>query len=255
MKKSKSTKLAVTCLLSSSLFFAGQTTSFAETSVNPYSQEDEIQKASYYVDGVEYVIPESQYDNLVSNDEITELPYDPTDEGVSDESIKNSILNSKKNKLEINKNNMKKGIGTDAVACVPGEEYDAYKQSSGFKKGKSGTRVINTSKYKVTQKSSVGSSVTISGTFKGSSKVDWKIINGELGFEASASYAWTDSQSLQVTVDPGDWGWIDYGTISEKWYGQYYMLTSSCKRTNSENVTTDGPKYRAQLVKATKYPY
>ena len=182
--------------------------------------------------------------DLVSGESIVNLPYDPKQEQSIEE------LTGKPKKEPKNKD-----IDQNAYACVAGYEFAGTRQSTGFQLGKSGYRVINDTRNNITEVSSLGSDATISGKVTGSGGWKWGVIEAEVGFEIGGSYTWTTSQSTSITVVPGDWGWIDYGTISETWTGNYYYLTSSCGKTGVISLSVKGPKYKSKLARTEVYPY
>jgi hypothetical protein len=231
-------KVISTVALSSTLFFSGGMKSHAES-----TSLEKIQGAYYYVNGVEYKVPEDQISNFVDGNKITKLPYDP---------IQSTPTTTKDLKF----NNTKRSkIGTNIVQCIEGYEFDASRYSAGFQLGKSGDRVINQTTRDLTEVSELSSSTTISGSVSGSGTWNWGVIEAEVGFEIGGSYTWSTSQSTTITVPPGYWGWIDYGTQSETWKGYYYYLTGSCSQSGKTYLTVKGPKYKAKLAKTERYPY
>ncbi|HAX72954.1 MAG TPA: hypothetical protein DCY20_05470 [Firmicutes bacterium] len=195
-----------------------------------------IQHAYYYVDEIEYEVPENQKDDFINESLTVDIPYN----------IENEPLTNIENTAERQ---------PYANVCIAGNEFDGTRTSSGFTLGKSGTRVINKTNKPITETSELSSTATVSGTITGSGGFDWKVIEATVGFEIGGSYSWTTSQATSITVDPGYWGWIDYGAHSETWKGNFYYLTESCNQSNKRYITVKGPKYKAKLAKTEKYPY
>lgn len=229
--KWKPYKVISTVTLCATILFTGGLTSHATSKIKDSKEIENIQGAYYYVDDVRYEVPKEELGNFVSGKDTVNLPYDP--------------------KNEPNTNQ----IVPFGEACVAGYEFAGTRRSSGFKLGKSGDRVINKTSQNLTQVSSLSSSTTISGSVSGSGSWSWGPINATAGFNIGGSYTWTTAQSTSITVSPGDWGWIDYGTHSETWAGDYYYLTGTCYRSGLTYLTVNGPKYKAVLAKTERYPY
>ncbi len=240
----KKSHFVTTSLLTSVFVLSSFTSGFAESNDSNFSQEGKVEKAIYFVDGVTYDIPEEQYSNFFNENGITELPYDPA---LNPEEENESKLKSN------NKN--KKGFGTYAYACVAGDEYSATRSSAAFKLGKSGHRVINKTSSNLTQTSKLDSSFTISGKLSITAGVSTAVVKKEIGIDVTVGNTWTTGEATKVTVRPGDWGWIDYGSHYETWKGSYYYLSGTCTKSNIRSLTSEGPKYKAIVAKSAKYPY
>lgn len=242
MSNIKKSHFVTTSLLTSVFLFSSFANVFAESNDSNYLQEGEVQKAVYFVDGVPYDIPEDQYSNFLSEDGITELPYDP-------------VLNSEEeSKLKTNNRN-NKGYGTYAYACIAGDEYSATKASGGFKVGKSGYRIINKTSSNMTQTSKLESNFTVTGKLSITGGISTAVVKKEIGFDVTVGKTWTTGESTTVTVKPGDWGWIDYGSHYETWRGSYYYLSGTCAKSNIRSLTSEGAKYKSILARSARYPY
>jgi hypothetical protein len=247
MKKFKPINLVISGALFSTLLFSGGMSTYASTdSLKGNDNKQEIQGAYYYIDGVEYEIPAKDLEAYASGNANVDLPYDPQKVSKGKKKIKQ--IGKTKNKVGGN-------IGTLGYACVPGYEFDGSRSSAGFQLGKSGARVINDTSNPLYETSQLGSDATVSGKVTGSGTWDWGPIEATAGFEIGGSYTWKTSESTKIEVDPGDWGWIDYGTHSETWKGYYYYLTSTCGQSGKTWLSVKGPKYKAKLARTEHYPY
>jgi len=229
--KKKAIYLACSAVMCGSILFSnGLKTDAASNSLDSNSVEN-IKGASYYVDGVQFDVPKEELLNFVSDNTITNLPYEPIyiDDTISSE------------------------IQPYANACVAGYEWNAKKTSGGFQLAKSGDRVINQTTKPLTQTSSVGSESSVHGSINGSGEFKLGIVESTAGFEVGGSHTWINSQSTTITVDPGYYGWIDYGSLVETWAGPYYYLNGNCSKTGQFNITAKGPKHKATLAKTAKY--
>ena len=238
MENCRFIKMLLVGTVCSSLFFYFNSEVHAESTENNIDDmaTQTIQHAYYYVDGIEYEVPKNQINDFINGSLTVDLPYD----------IENESL--------INKESTPEGQPC-ANVCIAGNAFDGTRTSRGFTLGKSGTRVINKTNKPITETSELSSTATVSGTITGSGGFDWKVIEATVGFEIGGSYSWTTSQATTITVDPGYWGWIDYGAHTETWKGNYYHLTESCNQSNKRYITVKGPKYKAKLAKTEKYPY
>lgn len=235
--KMKITKTFISFTLLTSLFLTAGVTAQAEISTKNEVSNETIQGAYYYIDGIEYEVPSEEVSDFSKGTLNTPLPNEP----LSLETPNRSTLSSDEPER--------------AYACSAGYEYAGSRYSAGFKLGRSGIRVINDTSHDLKEVSELEKSATVSGTLSVSSGVSWGVIEGEVGFDMSASQTWTTSQSTTVTVAPGYWGWIDYGSHAETWKGSYYYLTTNCAKSNAKNVTAQGPRYKAKLAKTARYPY
>lgn len=235
--KLKTINVLSSLTLLAAVFLTTSVTAAAEKPAKDEVSSEVIQGAYYYVDGVEYEVPAEEVSDFSEGTLTTDLTNDPSN---TEESGETSY------KIEDPQR---------AYACYSGYEYDASKYSSGFKLGKSGTRVINQTGHALTEVSELESSATVSGTLSVTSGVSWGVIEGKVGFDMSASQTWTTSQSTSITVSPGYWGWIDYGSHTETWKGSYYYLSSTCTKSGVKSVTSQGPRYKAKLAKTARYPY
>lgn len=235
--KTKTFKVLSSLTLLSSLFLTTGVAVQAEESAESELSTETIQGAYYYIDGVEYEVPTEEVEAFADATLSSDLP---------EESLQS----------EVTENIPSRTNGPQrAYACHAGYEYSASRSSAGFKLGRAGTRVINQTSHALTEVSELEKSATVSGTLSVTSGVSWGVIEGEVGFDMSASQTWTTAQSTSITVSPGYWGWIDYGSHTETWKGSYYYLSSTCSKSGSKNVTSQGPKYKAKLAKTAKYPY
>ena len=217
MENCRFIKMLLVGTVCSSLFFYFNSEVHAESTENNDMATQTIQHAYYYVDGIEYEVPKNQINDFINGSLTVDLPYD----------IENESLTNKESTPE----------GQPcANVCIAGN-------------------VINKTNKPITETSELSSTATVSGTITGSGGFDWKVIEATVGFEIGGSYSWTTSQATTITVDPGYWGWIDYGAHTETWKGNYYHLTESCNQSNKRYITVKGPKYKAKLAKTEKYPY
>lgn len=225
--------LYLTCLavMCGSILLTNGSKSFANNNSMDSNPVENIKFAHYYVDGVQYDVPKEELLNFVSDNAITNLPHVPSNVSVETSSEAVPFAN----------------------ACVAGYEWAARKTAGGFQLAKSGTRVINQTSNKMTETSYVGTESTIQGSINGSGKFNVKVIEATAGFEIGSSQKWTNSQSTMITVNPGDYGWIDYGSMVETWSGSYYYLNGNCTKTGAFNVLAKGPKVKAKLGKTAKY--
>ncbi|CQR48026.1 hypothetical protein BN1058_02368 [Paraliobacillus sp. PM-2] len=215
----------------SALFFTGVITTSASTDSN-----SNVQNAYYYIGGQEYEVPKEDIDSFINQDDDFVIPQDS-------------------NKPEIKEGKFSQNIEPRGNACYPGDRFDGSRTSAGFQKGRSGSRVINDTSNTLEEVSKLSSNTTISGYVSGSGSWGWGPIEATAGFEIGGSKTWYTSQSTKIKVQPGDWGWIDYGTHSETWKGYYYYLSGDCYQHNKNYLTVKGPKYKAKLARTERYPY
>lgn len=229
MKKTKLLSLVSATAIGTSLVAFGGINANANSDTIPSN----IQGAYYYINGIEYEVPKSQIINFISNDTVTELPTNPPEK-----------LNSQKSQKVAPR------------AGCSGEEgwvFDAKRTASGFKLGNSGSRVINDTPDPLTEVSLLSTDTQVNGKLSGKSKVNWGVIEGEVGFEIGGSVTWKTQESTTITVRPGYWGWIDYGAYTETWEGDYYYVTSTCNIKDSAKIKVMGPKYKAKMARSEPF--
>lgn len=228
MRKTKNFKLfslfTATIITSSLVTFSG-----VHANASSDMNSSNIQAAYYYINGVEYEVPKDQIANFVSNNTVTDLP--------------NNSSSSKSQSIAPN------------AACNmdTGWVFSGKRTASGFKLGDSGTRVINKTQDNITETSLLSKDTQVNGKVSGKSKVNWGVIEGEVGFEIGGSITWKTQESTTITVRPGYWGWIDYGAYTETWEGDYYYLTSTCKIQDKTAIKVVGPKYKAKMARSEKF--
>ncbi|TPG83602.1 hypothetical protein EEL32_17735 [Brevibacillus laterosporus] len=235
MGKNKNTKLfslVTATIIGSSLVTSSGLTANASSDTNT----DNIQGAYYYIDGVEYEVPKEEIANFVSIDKVTNLPHD---------SSKDSVLSKKDGTLDPNI--------TPRYACDPEWVFSAKRTTSGFQLGDSGSRVINKTQDNITETSMLSTDTSVSGKVTGKSKVNWGVIEGEVGFEIGGTVTWKTQESTTITVRPGYWGWIDYGAYTETWEGEYYYVSPTCTIKDNTDIKVKGPKYKSKLAKTEKF--
>ncbi|MFS0553525.1 hypothetical protein [Brevibacillus sp. 179-C9.3 HS] len=230
-KKTKLFSVATATILGTSLVTSGGI--HANAISNPNTSN--IQAGYYYINGMEYQVPNSEIYNFVNENRITNLPHDT------------SNISTSSNKGDARK--VKPTAGCDQGEWV----FTAKRTASGFKLGDSGTRVINKTSKDLTETSKLSSSTTISGKVTGSGKWNWGVIEATAGFEIGGSVTWTTEESTTITVSPGEWGWIDYGAYTETWEGDHYYVTPTCKIQDKKRIKVIGPKYKAKLARTEKF--
>lgn len=229
-----SSKLKILNVLSSvalfgGIMFSGGTASFAEENLenNENIEIENIKGITYEFEGKEYKVPKYEFENFVTGKDTPNLPGIATEEDY--------------------------GIMPLGNACQAGDEFDGKKTFSGFVTKKNGEPVINKTSKNLTETSSIGSEVTISGSVNGDAGWKWGPIKGTVGFDIGGSYKWVKSQSTTITVAPGEWGWIKYGSYNETWAGTYYTLSGSCTKSNVKNIQVKGPKTKAKMAYSERY--
>lgn len=215
----------------------------ASTSESLAEVEGDAVAAYYYIDGKKIEIPQEDLANLLNEEEVYDLPYDP-----AEPTPPASTQLSAKEKAQA------KSIGTLGNKCIPGYEYDARKISGAFENGKSGSRFANKTSSTVTKVSQLSTDKTIGGEVSASGDFTWGPVQSTVGFKINGSYTWRTAESSSLPIKPKKMGWVDYGTYKEKWTGDYYYLTSSCSETSKVSVTPKGPKYKLDVARESAIP-
>ncbi|NRR21423.1 hypothetical protein [Brevibacillus sp. MS2.2] len=230
-KKSRLFSVAMATIIGASLVTSGGLQANAKTDQNIGN----IQGGYYYIDGIEYKVPNSEIYNFVNENRITNLPY--------------VTSNTSTTSYRGDARKVRPTAGCDQGEWV----FTAKRTASGFKLGDSGTRVINKTSRDLTETSKLSSSTTISGKVTGSGKWNWGVIEATAGFEIGGSITWTTEESTTITVGPGEWGWIDYGAYTETWEGDHYYVTPTCKIQDKKRIKVIGPKHKAKLARTEKF--
>lgn len=142
----------------------------------------------------------------------------------------------------------KSTAGPNTRACYPGWEFDitAQPENMQFVNMEQGSIVYNNTQSPLTRTSSITRSVSKSSSTSASLQAGWGPINASVGYSADRTQSYTQSDSIQITVNPGYMGWIDYGVSQNEWEGYYEYLQSNCTYTDSTFMTVYSPKVPAQ---------
>ncbi|WP_085522258.1 hypothetical protein [Tuberibacillus sp. Marseille-P3662] len=239
MKKGKVFKVLSTAALSASfLLGGGLSVSAAE------DDSEKIQAITYFVDGEAKQLPQDKWEDFLNRDK-------PVNVGKQDATNLRPL--GKSSTLQLSKT---AESPSKDYACYAGYEYAGTKQDDYFESegnDAKGSVVINQTSDPLTETSQLSTTATVSGKVNASGSYNMGVIEAQVGFEIGATKSWYVSQSTTITVQPGDKGWIEYGTMSEDWAGYYYYLTSNCDQPQKQWISADGPKYKAKLAKTANY--